>query len=171
MLVCARFLRMTTPAYASRLRDVVDAAEPQLLAIGDDTSARRPAPGKWSPREIIGHLIDSAGNNHGRFVRAGLGGDLVFEGYAQDGWVELQRYNDSPWRELVRLWAGYNRQLARTMAGIPEAVRMREHSRHNLHEVAWSPRSPDEPATLDWFMKDYVGHLEHHVRQVLGEGW
>ena len=162
---------MTTPDYVSRLRDILDAAEPQLLAIGDDSSCRRPAPGKWCPREIIGHLIDSASNNHGRFVRAGLGGELVFEGYAQDRWVELQHYDDAPWRELVRLWAGFNRHLARVMASIPEAVRTQAHSRHNLHEVAWRPVPESQPATLDYFMADYVEHLEHHLRQVLGDDW
>ena len=45
---------------------------------------------KWSPREIVGHLIDSAANNHQRFVRAQFTDDLVFSGYQQAEWVGVQ---------------------------------------------------------------------------------
>ena len=159
------------PAYAARLRAVVDASEPLLRGISSDASARRPAPGKWSPREVIGHLVDSASNNHQRFVRAAWQEDLVFPGYAQDAWVDLQRYASAPWSELLDLWASFNRQLARVMAAIPEEVRRREHTRHNLDEIAWRVVPRSTPATLDYFMNDYVGHLEHHLRQVLGEEW
>ena len=159
------------PAYAARLRAVVDASEPLLRAISSAASARRPSPGKWSPREVIGHLVDSASNNHQRFVRAASQDDLVFPGYAQDEWVELQRYASAPWSELLDLWAAFNRQLARVMAAIPEDVRHRQHARHNLDEIAWRTVPRRTPATLDYFMADYVGHLEHHLRQVLGADW
>jgi 8-oxo-dGTP pyrophosphatase MutT (NUDIX family) len=159
------------PAYVARLRAVVDAAERALAAVSDADSARRPAPGTWSPREVVGHLVDSAANNHVRFVRAQTQADLVFPGYAQDAWVEAQGYATAPWRELVTLWALYNRHLARVMARVPEAVRERPHARHNLDEIAWRPVPAHEPATLDYFMADYVGHLEHHLRRVLGAEW
>ena len=159
------------PACAERLADVVAAAEPRLLAMPDATTTRRPAPGKWSPREIVGHLVDSASNNHGRFVRACWQDDLVCAGYAQAEWVLLQRYQEVPWRELVALWAGFNRLLAHVMASIPEPARTRPRARHNLDQVAFrTPPAPAE-ATLGWFMDDYVAHLEHHLRQVLGERW
>jgi hypothetical protein len=159
------------PPHAERLRAVVAAAEPRLLAAADAWTARARAPGKWSPRELVGHLIDSAGNNHQRFVRARWQDDLVFPGYAQDDWVDAQGYADAPWRELVTLWATYNRHLARVMAAAPAAVRERAHARHNLDEIGFRPRAAAEPATLDWLMDDYVEHLEHHLRQLLGENW
>ena len=162
---------MTTPAYAERLAAVVAAAEPRLRAIPDAASAARPAPGKWSPREVVGHLVDSASNNHQRFVRAREQDDLVFPGYAQDAWVAAQEYRSAPWGELVTLWETFNRHLARVMAATPAAVRQRAHSRHNLHLIAWRPVPEHEPATLDYFMADYVDHLEHHLRQVMGEDW
>ena len=92
------------PDYVSRLRERVSQAAPALLSLSGADSARRPAPGRWSPREIVGHLIDSASNNHQRFVRAQLDDNLVFAGYAQDRWVEVQRYQEAPWVELVELW-------------------------------------------------------------------
>lgn len=138
-----------------------------LLAISESDSARRPAPGKWSPKEIVGHLIDSASNNHQRFVRAQFQDDLVFVGYDQDAWVVAQRYQETPWTTLVELWQAYNLHLARVMAATPEAVRLRERSRHNLHQIAWQTVPEEESATLDYFMCDYVGHLRHHLSQIV----
>jgi hypothetical protein len=156
------------PACARRLADVLGRATPELLAIDDAATARRPAPGKWSPREIIGHLIDSASNNHQRFVRTRERDDLVVEGYEQDAWVERQRYQAAPWVELVLLWHTYNRHLARVMAATPAADRDRARHQHNLHLRAYRPVPVDQAVTLEYFMSDYVDHLEHHLAQVLG---
>jgi hypothetical protein len=155
-------------ACATRLRTAVDEAAPRLLALSEDEAIRRPAPGKWSPVEVIGHLIDSASNNHQRFVRAQDQNDLVFAGYAQDDWVARQQYQSAPWQELVLLWQLYNRQLARVMSATPREVRERVHHRHNLHHIAFRTVPEDHTTTLDYFMHDYVDHLEHHLAQVLG---
>ena len=159
------------PPYAARLRAVIAATEAALLSMSEVRTALRPAPGKWSPREIIGHLVDSASNNHQRFVRAAWTDDLVFPGYEQDRWVELQDYQNAPWPELVALWSTFNRHLARVMAATPENIRARPRERHNLHEIAWRSVSPSEPATLEYFMADYVSHLEHHISQIFGPSW
>jgi hypothetical protein len=157
--------------YVRDLIATVNEAEPALLALGDASTARRPAPGKWSAREIVGHLIDSASNNHRRFVMAPTGAHLVFEGYDPDAWVAAGRYQEAPWPELVTLWAAFNRHLARVMAAVALDDLIRPRARHNLHELAWQPIPQDRPATLDEFMRDYVGHLQHHLRQVLGDEW
>lgn len=157
--------------HAAALRSLVERATPALLAIADDASAQRPGPGKWSPREVVGHLIDSASNNHQRFVRVRFQGDLVFAGYDQDAWVAAQQYRSAPWTELVTLWRSLNLHLARVMAAVPESVRRHVHHRHNLDELAWRPVPRSEPTTLDYLMGDYLGHLEHHLRQILGAGW
>jgi len=153
--------------FAADLRSAVDRAVPPLVALGEARSRQHPAPGKWSPREVIGHLVDSASNNHQRFVRAQLQDDLVFPGYDQAAWVRLQRYDESPWEELVALWAGFNRHIARVMDAVPDEMLTRPRARHNLHELAWAPVPSHQPATLDYFMRDYVAHLRHHLRQVL----
>lgn len=152
--------------YADDLAATVLRVTPRLLGVSDETASRRPGPGKWSAKEILGHLIDSACNNHRRFVRAQLEETLVFSGYEQEGWVRVQEYQDARWEDLVALWAAYNRHLARFMAVVPAAVRQRHHQRHNLHELAWRPFAADQPATLDFLMADYVAHLQHHLAQV-----
>jgi hypothetical protein len=158
-------------AYVTELREAVERAVPRLLSLSEEETARATAPGKWSPREILGHLIDSASNNHQRFVRAQFQENLVFPGYAQEDWVRVQRYADAPWAELVALWQSYNQQLARVMAAVPEEIRSRERLEHNLHQIGWRTVPEGEPATLDYLMSDYVGHLQNHLRQILGGDW
>jgi hypothetical protein len=152
------------------LRRTVEHAAEALLRLTEEEAARRPAPGKWSPKEVVGHLIDSASNNHERFVRAQLQDDLVFPGYDQDAWVRVQRYQDAPWPLLVALWRDFNRHLAHVVEAAPEAERRRPRRPHSLDRIAWAPVPPDAPATLDALMRDYVDHLRHHLRQVLGDG-
>jgi hypothetical protein len=154
------------PDYADELRWLVECHAPVLLTFDEARSARRPSPGKWSPREIIGHLIDSASNNHGRFVRAQFRDDLVFDGYEQDAWVAAQQYQDAPWAELVGLWRAFNLHLAHVMDVTPAAERLKPRAAHNLDRLAWRALPADRPATLDFFMEDYVEHLKHHLRQI-----
>jgi DinB superfamily len=144
----------------------VEAAVPRLTALAETETARRRGLGKWSPREIIGHLIDSASNNHQRFVSAQFGDDLVFPGYEQDRWVAAQRYQEAGWPELVSLWRSFNLHLAHVMETVPDETRLRLRQRHNLHEIGFGSFAADAPVTLDGFMHDYVAHLEHHVRQI-----
>lgn len=162
---------MAKQTYVNQLQSVIDRSTPALLGLSEADSARHPAPGKWSPREVLGHLIDSASHNHQRFVRARFQDDLVFQGYEQDDWVSAQRYQEAPWAELVALWRTYNLHVARVMALVPDPVRTRVHTRHNLDDIAWRTVASGEPTTLDYLMSDYVDHLTHHLRQILGAGW
>jgi len=154
-------------AFLDDFRQTVDRAAERLLRYSDAEASRRPAPEKWSRKEIVGHLIDSASNNHGRFVRAQLQDALVFPGYDQDSWVRLQQYQKRRWVELVHLWRAYNHQIAHIMeTADPEALE-RPRTVHNLNELAWKPVPASEPTTLTYFMRDYVGHLKHHLRQAI----
>lgn len=159
---------MTDPDsdYIADLATTVARVAPLLLALPLEVVSRRPAPGKWSAQEVLGHLIDSASHNHQRFVRAQWKDDLIFVGYDQETWVRFQDYQNASWSDLVVLWHAYNAHLARVMAATPIAVRTRQHARHNLHELAWRPVPTDRPATLNYFMEDYVAHLHHHLRQI-----
>jgi diamine N-acetyltransferase len=158
-------------AYALR-EAVVDAAR-RLIWL-PEAQTTLPGDGEtWSAREILGHLIDSAANNHARFVRAQLTTDLAFPGYDQEAWVRVQRYAETsdpqisfPWQELIGLWRAYNLHLAHVIAGIPEAVLDAPRSPHTLDRIAWEPVPADGPATLDYLIRDYVGHLQAHVQQI-----
>ena len=134
--------------------------------MSEPQSAAPRAPGKWSPREVLGHLIDSASNNHQRFVRARFQEDLVFPGYVQDEWVRHQNYREEPWADLVELWRLYNLHLARVMDEIPEELWRRETRKHTFEEILMTPVPTAEPATLEHLRRDYVAHLQHHVEQI-----
>lgn len=148
----------------------VEEAAARLLSLTDAEASAPRAKGKWSAKEVVGHLIDSASNNHQRFVRAQLKADLVFQGYAQEDWVRVQAYGEESWPLLVNLWKFYNLHLAHVCARAPEAERRRARREHNLHEIGWAPVSKDEPSTLEHLMRDYVGHLKNHLGQIFESG-
>jgi hypothetical protein len=154
-------------ALAQRLNEILDEAGPKLSNVTEAEASRARAPGKWSSKQIIGHLIDSAINNHARFVRAQLQDDLVFPGYDQDAWVRVHRYDLRDWSELVSDWRVYNRRIAALMGATPDAELDRPRKRHNLHEIGFQPLPKGAEATLGFLMSDYIVHLHHHVRQVL----
>jgi hypothetical protein len=146
---------------------IVETAAESLLAVTDAAASLPRRPGKWSPKEIIGHLIDSAVNNHARFVRARLQDDLVFAGYDQAGWVRVHRYAERAWPELVQAWRASNLEIAALMQRTPESELERLRPRHNLDEIAFQPPPDEGAATLGFLMRDYIAHMQHHLYQVL----
>ena len=147
----------TFAATAADLGQTIDHAQPLLAKLSDSEVDVHSQPGKWSKKEILGHLLDSASNNHQRFVRAALQGDLVFPGYEQDALVTLQRYGEMNWSLLLEFWAGYNRFLAHVISVLPAQS-----------AGATCVIGNNEPATLGWIAQDYVEHLKHHLNQILG---
>ena len=156
--------------WLEEFRKTIEHSSERLLSISEEQSKIARAEGKWSRKQIIGHLIDSAANNHQRFVRAQFTDHMVFPGYEQEAWVEVQHYNDEPWTQLVQLWRLYNLHLLHVMINTPDAVRSQSRGSHTLDRIAWQTVSQREPATLEYFMRDYVAHLQHHLNQVFGSG-
>lgn len=151
---------------AQHLQSIIDSVRLRLLALDEEQTSQSPAPGKWSPRQIIGHLIDSASNNHQRFVRAQFTDDLIFPGYDQEAWVEIQGYASADWAHLVHLWYYFNWHIARVIDRLPADKGRQLRPQHNLHQIALHAIPAEEPATLDYFMLDYVRHLEGHLLQI-----
>jgi len=147
-------------------RRTIEEAAARLGALGEAEARRARGADAWTPKEIIGHLIDSAANNHARFVRAQYTDDLVFPGYEQDEWVRAQHYNEESWPLLVELWKHYNLHLLHVMACAPEETLRRPRRRHTLDRIAWQTIDANQPATLEYLMTDYVGHLKSHLRQI-----
>lgn len=104
---------------------------------------------------MLGHLVDSAANNHQRFVRA-QHGDQTPIGYDGDEWVKVQQYDDVPVNNLIGLWAFYNLHIAHVIANIPK----------EKYDALFRADEP-EPQTLEWLVQDYIRHLAHHLKQIL----
>jgi hypothetical protein len=146
-------------------RTIEEAAE-RLRGMSEAEAAARDAPGAWSAKETLGHLIDSAANNHQRFVRAQFREDLDFEGYVQDEWVAAQHYQDAPWARLVELWRLYNLHLLHVVSRIPAEVLDAPRRPHSLDRIAFRLADAREAATLGYLIRDYVEHLKHHLGQI-----
>jgi hypothetical protein len=146
----------------------IDTSFDRLSQISSEQSSTPRAEGKWSPRQIIGHLIDSASNNHQRFVRAQFTDDLVFAGYEQEGWVRVQDYQGEDWPQLLELWKLYNKHIHHVMSLVPDETRTKLRYKHNLNQIASDKLSASDPVTLEWFMRDYVDHMKKHLSQILG---
>ena len=154
---------MTTAAIADHLRETVDAALPLLRGFTREQVIANPYPPKWSKIEILGHLIDSASNNHQRFVRMQAQPTLTLPGYAQNFWTDTQHYLRADWGVLVELFGHYNRHLAHVIElADPRTLE------HTL--VIDGAQGPAGPFTLRFIMGDYVEHMRHHLRQILPDG-
>lgn len=148
------------------LEQTIESTTTRLLAISEEESERRVTPDTWCAKEIIGHLIDSASSNHQRFVRAQFTDDLVFPGYDQAAWVSAQKYRNESWQGLIQLWRSYNLHIRHLVANMPEEAWKKLRPSHNLDVIAWKAVSVDEPVTLEYFIRDYIDHLKHHLNQL-----
>ncbi|WP_421794327.1 DinB family protein [Haliscomenobacter sp.] len=144
---------------SDHLLSVLSAAEPLLRQLSPALAQQKPRPDKWSPKEIIGHLIDSACNNQQKFVRTMATPKLEFPAYAQDLWVNVQHYQEANWSTLIDLWLAYNRHLAHVIRHVDPATLQ--------HAILIQGAVP---FTLGFIMADYVEHLKHHLLQIFPEG-
>jgi DinB superfamily len=145
-------------------------ATARLQEISADES-NKSLDGEWSPKQIVGHLIDSAANNHQRFVRAQFTDTLEFPGYEQEQWVSAQKYSDESWADVIELWRAYNMHLLHVFSVIPQQVLTQPRDKHNLDEIAFRTFDRNTPATLDYLIRDYVDHLKHHLDQIWRRSW
>jgi hypothetical protein len=141
-----------------RLRYAVRTLPAVLSRFTEAESEQRPAPERWTKKEVVGHLIDSASNNHQRFVRGQIASGQVFPRYEQEQWVRLQHYQSARWADLIDLWRGFNTHLLHVGACMSEAG-----------QRATCRVGDGEEVTLAWLFVDYVDHLEHHLRKMLGD--
>jgi hypothetical protein len=113
---------------------------------------------KWSKKEILGHLIDSAQNNIQRFVRGQHEHNSRIV-YAQNEWVRIQQYQTYSSDDLVKLWVSLNKHICIILAGM---------SSDNYNNTVDTGKETVELHTLQFLAKDYVSHLLHHVKQIKG---
>ena len=145
----------TTDLIAEELIEIVQAFSTRLMVLDEPTARHKPSPEKWSIQEVVGHLIDSATNNHQRFIRAQNGKSLFFPKYDQNQWVQTQDYNACSWTDLIEFWRLYNLHLAHVIRRIPDSKMRVE-----------CTITPNNPVSLSFLIDDYLTHLKHHLNKI-----
>jgi hypothetical protein len=140
---------------ADGIRKTVEDFTERLGNLDEAKASEKSKPDKWSRKEILGHLIDSASNNHQRFVRAQYLKNVNLPDYAQMEWVTIQQYNSRTWKELLLFWKSYNLHLAHIIDHMPV----------ECLQISCTLGS-NEPTTIGYIMSDYLGHIQHHLRQI-----
>ena len=139
----------------TKLRALIDEVPLRLMKLSLSQIEGKASPAKWSPKEELGHLLDSAANNHQRIVRTQLEDKPKMPGYDGNAWVKLHRYQQRDWREMVELWRALNQQLLAAAETVPDA--------------AWSRTctiADSQPLTLKFVFEDYIEHMMHHLRHI-----
>jgi hypothetical protein len=126
-----------------------------LKKISEDSLIYKPSPDKWSKKEILGHLIDSAVNNHQRFVRVQFE-SLPTISYDQVNWNRFSNHMQVDTKDLISFWTAYNRHLIELIKLVPV---------DNLEKECIIGEG--RKVTLEWLIRDYVRHLEHHLKQIV----
>jgi hypothetical protein len=144
---------MLGPAELSeRLTVVLRNAMPWLVTLSEVEASVPEREGKWSAKQLIGHLIDSAVNNLPRIVRMQIETGPNLSGYEQMEWVSLQHYSEREWSQVLALWFALNEHVAWTIGHVEKA------------RLANRGVIEGEPLTLGFLIADYIAHIEHHLR-------
>ena len=138
----------------NRLEYIINLTPKMLTEISEENMSTKPSPTKWSKKEIIGHLIDSATNNHQRFVR-GQFENIPEISYDQNNWNEFSFYNQIDSKQIISFWTIYNKQIIEIIKRIPKG---------NLEKQI---KIGNNILTLEFLIIDYVEHLEHHLKQII----
>ena len=147
--------KQTWENLAGEIEAAVNKAYEAFKTLPESAVSIKPGPEKWSAKEILGHLIDSAANNHHRFVRLQYNDVLTFADYEQPAWVRIQNYQDYAGANLLALWRSYNQLLAHIIRNVDE-VALRNIWQHG----------DESTLTLDYVMTDYPKHMNHHLRKI-----
>jgi hypothetical protein len=139
----------------TNLRTLLNEVPRRLSKLPPSKVEGKLSPSKWSPKEELGHLLDSAANNHQRIVRTQLEDKPKMPGYDGNAWVKLHAYQERNWQEMIELWRALNQQLLSAAEAVPDD--------------AWSRTctiADSQPLTLKFVFEDYVEHMMHHLKHI-----
>jgi len=141
---------------SERLAAVLRDAMPWLVTISEAEASVPECPGKWSGKQVMGHLTDSAVNNLARIVRMQIEASPKLSGYEQMEWVRLQHYAEREWAQVLALWFALNEHVAWTIGHIDKA------------RLGGVGVVEGDAVTLGFLIEDYVAHMQHHLRAMRG---
>jgi len=137
------------------LNSIINDFYNKYKGLDNEIASKRPGTDRWTLKEIVGHLIDSASNNHQRFVRLQIVDELIFPGYGKDNskWLEIEKYNELNFYDIISLWKQYNILIGNIIKETDEGKL----------ENYWI-KSDGDKITLKDLMIDYVRHMREHVK-------
>jgi predicted protein tyrosine phosphatase len=143
--------------YTDQIEQVVREWEPKLLALAEDVITQRHNHQNRTIKQLLGHLVDSASNNHQRMVRLQYNRELVFPDYTQDNdrWIAIQDYQHSDWVNLVALWKSFNLHMVHLIKSIDK----------NALNNYWTDYEGNR-VTLAEMIAGYPQHLKLHIGDI-----
>lgn len=135
----------------------IDTWEQQLIDLPVDKISNRRNKQNRTIKQILGHLIDSAANNHQRMVRLQYTAKLQFPDYQQDNdlWIALQDYENADWFTLIQLWKYYNLHMIQVIKSV------------DMSKLDNSWQSFEgATVTLRQMIEVYLGHIELHFNEI-----
>ncbi|NML70337.1 DinB family protein [Chryseobacterium sp. RP-3-3] len=138
------------------LKNIVDAELQRFETISEEEWAYKISSEKWSKKEILGHLCDSALTNIRRFVVTQYkeNDNIVYD---QDFWVKAQNYQNVPFSEVIGLWKSLNLQIVHTVENIPDEA---------LQRTCDTTKTVPQAFTLEYIIQDYIDHLQYHLKAI-----
>lgn len=141
----------------AELAHLIDTWESQLIALSTETITQKRNKQNRTIKEILGHLIDSASNNHQRMIRLQYHADLIFPDYRQDNdrWIALQDFQHEDWTLLIQLWKYFNLHLIHVINSVDQSAL--DHSWRDFEETK---------VTLQEMIEGYLGHIHLHLNEI-----
>lgn|SRR5262245_36761764 len=146
----------------TELEQLITEFSSKINTLPDAEFSAKPTPGKWSQKEVLGHLIDSAHNNLRRFVCGQYERVPPKIIYEQEFWVTANGYQHAKKEELILLWQLVNQRICDILKNMPQ----RNHERQ-----CDTGRDTVVLHSLQWLAEDYVKHMKHHLNQILPESF
>lgn len=140
---------------AEQLLKMVRAFYQKYKSLPEEITKIRLSDDRWSLREIVGHLIDSASNNHQRFIRMQLERECSFPDYNKDEWLQTSFYNGIDFKELLRMLKSYNQLIAHLIAQVSEMTF------DHIWNKPWDQKEPE--ITLKDLIEHYIHHFQLHI--------
>jgi hypothetical protein len=142
----------------SELNHLIESYSFKIGSISDKEFSAKPLPDKWSKKEVLGHLIDSAQNNLRRFICGQYEPTPSKIVYDQDFWVNANGYQAMEKENVIRLWALVNTQIGTILTNMPK---------ENYSRTTDTGKTKVDLHSLEWLAEDYVKHMKHHLNQII----
>ncbi|MEO5979948.1 MAG: DinB family protein [Chryseolinea sp.] len=143
---------------SNQLREIVSGYYDKMKMIADTNFSTKPSSRKWSKKEVVGHLVDSAQNNLRRFITGQYEKNPPHIVYAQEFWVDVNHYNQADKDDVLLLWKLINERICVVIENMPES---------NYQKACNTGKDQPDLHALDWLARDYVEHLKHHLNQII----